>query len=175
MDLQLKYIPGYEWYYSIDIEWNIYSCRRKKFISPYKDKWYLRVRLSVGWNILTWKVHRLVMLTYKWKSNLDVNHKDWNKSNNHIDNLEYCTRSENAIHSYYILWNKKTDIQKKISAESCRKRLSKKVWQYSLDWKLIKIWFNARDCIKNNFNNAHIASCCRWERKTHKNFIWKYI
>lgn len=175
MDLQLKYIPWYEWYYSATKSWEIYSHRSKRFLYQGNNHWYLQVILSLRWNTITHKVHRLILLTYIWESNLDVNHKDWNKSNNHISNLEYCTRSENSLHSYYILWNKKTDTQKKVSGESCRRRFSKRVWQFNLDWTLVQIWFNARDCIKYNFNCSHIRSCCRWERRTHQNFIWKYI
>ena len=48
-------------------------------------------------------VHRLVLSTFNpidGMENLDVNHIDGNKLNNRLDNLEWCTRSENVIHSY---------------------------------------------------------------------------
>lgn len=46
-------------------------------------------------------VHRLVAKTFLGEPNgLHVNHKDGNKLNNNVSNLEYCTRSENAIHAY---------------------------------------------------------------------------
>ena len=48
-------------------------------------------------------VHRLVLSTFNPidnMKNLDVNHKDGNKLNNNLNNLEWCTRSENIIHSY---------------------------------------------------------------------------
>lgn len=32
-----------------------------------------------------------------------VNHKDGNRMNNHVDNLEWCTCSENELHSYRVL------------------------------------------------------------------------
>ncbi len=39
-----------------------------------------------------------------------MNHKDGNKHNNHIDNLEWMTASENGLHAYRVLgnttWNK---------------------------------------------------------------------
>jgi len=48
------------------------------------------------------RIHRLVAKCFL--NNLDnkeiVNHKDQNKENNHINNLEWCTSSENAIHFY---------------------------------------------------------------------------
>ena len=48
------------------------------------------------------KVHRMVANTFYEgdHNNLDVNHIDGNKLNNHIDNLEYCTRSENIRHAF---------------------------------------------------------------------------
>ena len=39
------------------------------------------------------------------KPNQVVNHKDGNKTNNNLENLEICSKSENALHSCYILKN----------------------------------------------------------------------
>ena len=51
-----------------------------------------------------WLVHRVIMITfYGLPSNVkawQVNHQDGNKSNNHLDNLEYTSRSQNISHSY---------------------------------------------------------------------------
>lgn len=46
----------------------------------------------------TIKVHRIVALAFLGKSNLTVNHKDFNKLNNCVFNLEYLSRSENSLH-----------------------------------------------------------------------------
>ena len=51
-----------------------------------------------------YKVHRLVAETFI--SNADpkiyseINHKDGDKSNNNVENLEWCTRQQNMAHSY---------------------------------------------------------------------------
>ena len=44
-------------------------------------------------------IHRLVMETFCGKSDMEVNHKDLNKHNNRLKNLEYVTRQENEMHS----------------------------------------------------------------------------
>ena len=49
------------------------------------------VRKTVG-------VHRLVAMAFFGESDLTVNHKDGNKENNSIENLEYCTLKEQNIH-----------------------------------------------------------------------------
>ena len=48
-------------------------------------------------------VHRLILRTFKGNEdykNLDVNHIDGNKTNNKIENLEWCIRKDNVIHSF---------------------------------------------------------------------------
>lgn len=51
----------------------------------------------------TFRLHRLVMLAFKPIENaseMEVNHIDGNKLNNALDNLEWCTTSENQKHAY---------------------------------------------------------------------------
>ncbi len=45
-------------------------------------------------------LHRLVAKAFIPNEKEQVNHKDGNKLNNHVDNLEWVTRSENALHAY---------------------------------------------------------------------------
>ena len=46
-------------------------------------------------------VHRLVLSTYKpVQEQLDVNHKDGNKSNNCLENLEWVSKSDNTKHAH---------------------------------------------------------------------------
>ncbi len=58
---------------------------------------------SVTLNKNTYYIHRLVMMTFqpiKKYRTMYVNHKDKNRSNNHVSNLEWCTQKENLD------WNK---------------------------------------------------------------------
>lgn len=58
---------------------------------------YLHVVLSMNGKTITKKVHRLVAETFiPNPDNLpEVNHKDCNRANNSVENLEFCTRSYN--------------------------------------------------------------------------------
>lgn len=57
----------------------------------------------------TFRVHRLVMMAFNPAENMDeleVNHIDGNKRNNKLENLEWCTASENQIHAFKTGLNK---------------------------------------------------------------------
>lgn len=60
---------------------------------------YKEVLLSENGKTKSYLVHRLILSTFEPienEENFDVNHKDGNKLNNNVSNLEWCTRSENA-------------------------------------------------------------------------------
>lgn len=104
-------IEGYEGKYMISslgrimsLEYhNAKGIKRKGLLKPAIDgKGYLRCALSKGNILTTYKVHRLVALAFIPNPlNLpQVNHKDCNKQNNSIDNLEWCNNSYNQLHAY---------------------------------------------------------------------------
>lgn len=64
-------------------------------------KGYLRVSLYRDRRAITYKVHRLVAQAWigECPDGYQVNHKDGHKRNNHVNNLEYATNRENALHA----------------------------------------------------------------------------
>jgi hypothetical protein len=66
---------------------------------------YLRVTLSENNIQKRFQIHRLVAIIFLNNNEQKpcVNHKDGNVSNNRVENLEWCTYSENENHSYKIL------------------------------------------------------------------------
>lgn len=110
-------IRGYEGIYEVSDTGRIKSLgrkvvrfgRHKEFIEdsiriPKKDK-YLRVELSRGGVNKIHPVHRLVAIAFIDNPNRKpyVNHKDGDKYNNNVENLEWCTHSENQKHSFDVL------------------------------------------------------------------------
>ena len=66
---------------------------------------YLDINITIEGICRTTKAHRLVWRHFRGiiPGDLTINHKDGNKSNNHIDNLELATQSEQALHACHVL------------------------------------------------------------------------
>lgn len=73
-----------------------------------KSNGYKEVSINIDRSKRSRYVHRLVCEAFfgKIEDKLAVNHKDGDKSNNRLDNLEICTYSQNSKHSYHVLNNK---------------------------------------------------------------------
>jgi hypothetical protein len=116
METIWKDVVGFEGYYEVS---NTGLVRRKKTHTIYKDgrvaffsetilkqglnhKGYSRVFLSKESNKSTRTVHRLVAEAFipNPEKKATVNHKDLNKQNNSVDNLEWLTNKENMQHAF---------------------------------------------------------------------------
>lgn len=104
-----KYIPGFGKSYMINRIGRVKSCARYDYIGRLLLSKEMRlVNHSAGYKTLYLRrdnsyvhcyIHRLVMLTFIGVSSLQVNHKDGDKQNNDLRNLEYVTPKENIQHA----------------------------------------------------------------------------
>lgn len=179
-----KNIDWLDWYYQVSSLWNVRAVR-------FNSKWeiiesqmlrqylhtYLYFVMKRGVNKRVY-IHRLVAQYFV--NNPDkktiVNHKNWIKTDNRAENLEWCTYSENNLHAYRVLWRKSQWWHHwklwKLN------HLSKKVWQYDLQWNFIQNFGSIREAWRLTWvNNGHISDVCKWKPnyKTAWWFIWKYI
>lgn len=170
-----KDVVGYEGLYQVSnlgnvkslIGWDVSKqqyIKREKVLSPSESE-YKRVVLYKDGKCKTISIHRLVAKTFLDNPNNlpQINHKDENKYNNCVDNLEYCTHKENMNHG--TKQERESNVKTKY-----------KVFQYDLHGNFIKEWKNLREIEQNtNYKKSNIGYCCRNKNKTAYGFKWKYI
>lgn len=99
-----RVIPETNNRYYASSDGEIYDTKLNKFVAQNKCKrGWLKCHYWANGARKTINVHRLIMYAFFGISKLEVNHKDGNKENNHIDNLEYVTTKENCIHRNRVL------------------------------------------------------------------------
>lgn len=170
-----KDIEWYEWVYQISNLGRVKSLKfwKERILKPQKNNcWYLFIWLKNNFKKhLT--VHRIVAKHFipNTENKPQVNHKNWIKTDNRVENLEWMTVWENAIHSYDVLWNKNIYFWK-IWKDS---PFSIKVNQYTMEWVFIKTWDSIADITRSIWiHNTNISKCCLWKRKTTWKYIWKF-
>lgn len=78
----------------------------QSFVPPQKNSnGYTRYEIFIDYIKSRVFAHRLVALAFisNPENKPFVNHKDGNKQNNTVENLEWCTKSENELHSWRVL------------------------------------------------------------------------
>lgn len=174
-----KDIIWYEWRYQISNLGNVKSlwnnrAKKEKVLKKRKNVYY-QVILHNKLIVKTLYIHRLVAQAFipNPENKPQINHIDWNKLNNRLENLEWCTISENHLHKYRVLWIKPNGWMKwKIWKLN---RLSKQIKQYTKEWIFIKKWDSSQDITRQlKINNWNIISNCKWRLKTAGWYIWEY-
>lgn len=130
---------------------------------------YKRVVLSLYGKKRKFSVHRLVAFAFiPNPDNLpEVNHKDENTANNVANNLEWCTAKYNSNYG---------TLPQRIS-ERCKNdsRISKAVFQYSMDGSFISAYPSAKEAQRQTGANADvICRVCKGKAKQSGGFKWTY-
>ena len=167
MNEEWRDIEGYEGLYQVSNLGRVRSlnCRGHKgcmgILTPRLDgKGYEMVALYKEGKARNIKVHRLVAQAFIPNPNNypQVNHKDENKTNNDVKNLEWCTNEYN--HNYGT------------RNERVGKSLSKKVICITTG----EIFNSMREaCRKYNISVGSMTECCQGKRKTVGGYKWEYF
>lgn len=164
-----KDIKDYEGLYQISNLGTIKSLYNYKrdgnnILKPQIKRGYYQIGLRKDNKRKWFSVHRLVAETFIDNPNnyKYVNHKDENKLNNNINNLEWCTMSYNNTYGTRL--------------EKVKQKVSKKVLQYDLEGNFIKEYSSLKEANKlNNMKSiGNISKCCKGEYKTAGGYIWRY-
>lgn len=170
-----KDIKGYEGLYQVSNEGRVKSLNYKrtgkeKTLCPKKhNKGYLQIQLMNGDRNKTYTIHRLVAEAFIENPNNYpcVNHKDEDKQNNNVDNLEWCTQKYNM--QYYYIRNGVITRNHKCT------KWTQKVVQLDNEGNAIRYWDNVAQIVKENrYNNTSIVECCNGKRKSAYGYKWEF-
>lgn len=151
--------------YSVTPDGRIINSRGKEKELQVDAHGYAKVDLYNNSKKSSKRVHRLVAEAYipNPDNKPDVNHKDGNKLNNFVENLEWCTKSENMQHAY----------RTGLARPSCS-MLGRKNPNGGRKGKPIRIvetgeeFDSILECAKSiGGNDRHIHDCLTGRQKTH--------
>lgn len=153
--------PKYPGYYVLS-DGRIYGIKRRRYLKPQINlSGYSHVTISnngIGTEVF---IHIIVAELYLSKipgKNI-VNHKNSMRADNRVENLEWCTSSENSLHSY----------------NNGRKISTRVVKQFSRNGEFIISYESAKIASTSTAIGIDtIRSCCQGKSKSAGGFIWTY-
>lgn len=164
-----KQIPGYPNYMASNLgnikSLNYKGSRQEKILKPTLNaKGYYQLSLSNNGIPTKHKVHRLVAYTFLPNPNNypHVNHKDEDKTNNAVSNLEWCDVKYNN--------NYGTHNERVANANSIP------IIQFTVDGKYIMTWKSGTEVERIiGVSSSSICACCKGKKKTAGKSIWKKV
>lgn len=177
-----KPVPGYEGFYEVSNSGKIRSVYRyKKILKPMiSNTGYERVDLFKNKVRKQFSVHRLVAMAFiKIEDGKPfVNHKDENKLNNNVDNLEWISHVENCRYGTAIA--RRTQhldySNRRINNAGQIAALSKPIAQFTKSGSFIRKWASASECARENgWTVSCIRRNCLGETSTAYGFIFKEV
>ena len=152
---------------------NLYSVNNKGVIRRNKDNkimaqflhpnGYMNVKLTYNGKQRNYKVHRLVAKAFLSNPNNlpQVNHKDENRTNNFVENLEWCTPSYNCSYG--------------TRTQRIKPKISLAVIQYDMSGKRLNIYPSIIEASRQiGCCDSGISKACRGIYKQYKGYKWQY-
>lgn len=176
-----KPVVGFEEKYEVSNIGRVKSLNYRRsgeecLMSPSYYNGYASINLMKDGKYKAFKIHRLVYeafighlpkcnLAGKGNDRLEINHKDENRANNCVENLELISHKENNNYGSH---------SRKIASAT-----AKTVYQYTKDMTLVRIWESTKECGRNGFSNGNVNLCCnkkyhREGNNFYRGFFWSY-
>jgi hypothetical protein len=152
--------------YEVSTEGEIRNISSKYILKGRKSKsgyYQVSIKNDITKTFKNQYIHRLVAsaFTQNVEDKKEVNHKDGNKLNNHVSNLEWVTSSENQIHRHSI---------------GITKTSNKRVGKFTKDGDLIIEYESIiQASLKENCYRGSIDGALSGRRKTLFGYVWRYL
>lgn len=154
--------------YKVSSKGRIWDIRRNCFVSQYKERQtgYLRGNITdINKTRKLVDFHRIVAICFVLnpdpKHKTQVNHKDEDKTNNDVNNLEWVTPKENI--------NYGTRTKRMVETQSIS------VVQLDMNGNFIKKWKSIQETGRNGFVAGKVCNCVKGKRGSHHGFKWMYL
>lgn len=170
-------IQGYEGFYQVSNNGRVRSCDRVvvykdgrshhfkgQLIHPVKtNSGYWQIRMKRNKHVKHAYVHRLVAQAFIPNPGKlpEINHRDENRLNNQVNNLEWIDRIGNLNYG---------NRPKRFAVS--RGRL---VGQFTLNGKKVNTFYSTREAGRHGYNQSCVSKCALGKSKTYKGYIWKYL
>ena len=161
MKEEWKDIVGFEGLYKVSTLGRVKSLRKNKIMNFTTRSGYNVLNLRKEGKRYSKQVHRLVAEAFieNPQNKPIVNHKDTNRKNNNVNNLEWCTQKENVLFSAYKMRHRKTISHTNTGEKYIYYRKSNNTYRIVIDGKEYKSRktlseaIKVRDTIINEVNN----------------------
>lgn len=155
-----KDVVGYEGLYEVS---NFGNVRRgNRLLSPgVGSNGYPLVTLSKNGKTRSTTVHRLVATAFIPNPHgyPFINHRDETRTNNHVDNLEWCTPRYNNVYG-----------NAKLKDAAVKSRPVEQL----LSGVVVKRWSSTKEAARAGYWSGCISECCNKKRLTHKGYEWRW-
>lgn len=177
---RIKHLEEHKKMYQYKANKMVDMVKKERILSSKNNKnKYVTITLSKEGKKEGKTLHRLVAEAFipNPKNKLQINHINGIKTDNRVENLEWCSPSENIKHAFKIGLKKvsKKQMEQISKLGKYGKKRCRKVRQLTLEGELIKEWNSFTD-IYNTYGYSweNIGSCCRGEYKKAYGFKWEY-